>query len=156
MEYEGKVMISELQSYFKFEQLSGNEESLNRWVIVPDVNRPGLELAGFYKHTEPRRIVIIGDKEQAYIDTLSVEIQHSLKQLRSESIAPKEQGGRQHGQYDQPWLYRSAVLPPENGRHRPAQQYRPDHGQEYRHAGCRHLRFHFRHRECCRRRFYKG
>lgn len=54
MEYEGKVMISELQSYFKFEQLSGNEESLNRWVIVPDVNRPGLELAGFYKHTEPR------------------------------------------------------------------------------------------------------
>ena len=75
MEYEGKVMISELQSYFKFEQLSGNEESLNRWVIVPDVNRPGLELAGFYKHTEPRRIVIIGDKEQAYIDTLSVEIQ---------------------------------------------------------------------------------
>ena len=51
MEYEGKVMISELQSYFKFEQLSGNEESLNRWVIVPDVNRPGLELAGFYKHT---------------------------------------------------------------------------------------------------------
>ena len=53
MEYEGKVMISELQNYFKFEQLCGNEESLNRWVIVPDVNRPGLELAGFYKHTEP-------------------------------------------------------------------------------------------------------
>ena len=88
MEYEGKVMISELQNYFKFEQLSGNEESLNRWVIVPDVNRPGLELAGFYKHTEPRRIVIIGDKEQAYIDTLSVEIQRERFEQLTDGYTP--------------------------------------------------------------------
>ena len=88
MESEGKVTIRELQNYFKFEQLTGNEDSLSRWVIVPDVNRPGLELAGFFKHTEPRRIVIIGDKEQAYIDTLSVEIQRERFEQLTDGHTP--------------------------------------------------------------------
>lgn len=71
----GKVTIREIEQYFQFEQLTGNDESLERWVIVPDVNRPGLELAGYYKYTEPRRIVIIGEKESAYINTLDEEVQ---------------------------------------------------------------------------------
>ncbi|MEG2328542.1 HPr(Ser) kinase/phosphatase [Anaerorhabdus sp.] len=74
-ELEGKVMIRELVDYFKFEQVTGNEESLNRWVIVPDLNRPGLELAGFFKETETKRIVIMGDKELAFIETLDEETQ---------------------------------------------------------------------------------
>lgn len=88
MEAEGKVTIRQLQDYFRFEQLTGNEQSLSRWVIVPDVNRPGLELAGFYKHTEPRRIVIIGDKEQAYIETLSVEIQKERFEQLTDGYTP--------------------------------------------------------------------
>lgn len=74
-ELEGKVMIRELVEYFKFEQVTGNEDSLNRWVIVPDLNRPGLELAGFTKENETKRIIILGDKELAYIDTLDEEVQ---------------------------------------------------------------------------------
>lgn len=77
----GKVKIREVRDYFQsrqvagnFRQVTGNEESLNRWVIVPDVNRPGLELAGYYKYTEPRRIVIIGEKEISYIETLDDDI----------------------------------------------------------------------------------
>ncbi len=71
----GKVKIRAVKDYFEYHQLTGNDESLERWVIVPDVNRPGLELAGYYKYTEPRRIVIIGEKECSYIDTLPEEIQ---------------------------------------------------------------------------------
>ena len=71
----GKVKIRAVKNYFEYHQLTGNDESLERWVIVPDVNRPGLELAGYYKYTEPRRIVIIGEKECSYIDTLPEEIQ---------------------------------------------------------------------------------
>ena len=75
MEYVGKVMIKDIVDFFGFEQVTGNQDSLNRWVVVPDVNRPGLELAGFFKYTEPRRIIIIGDKEQAFIATLPVDVQ---------------------------------------------------------------------------------
>ncbi|MEG0177754.1 HPr(Ser) kinase/phosphatase [Anaerorhabdus sp.] len=87
-ELVGKVMIRELVDYFKFEQITGNEESLNRWVIVPDLNRPGLELAGFFKLTEPRRIVIIGDKEIAYIETLDEATQYERFKIITDAYTP--------------------------------------------------------------------
>ena len=67
---EKKVMIQEIVDFFGLEQLTGNEESLNRWVVIPDVNRPGFELSGYFKPTEPRRVVIIGNKEIEYIGHL--------------------------------------------------------------------------------------
>ncbi len=70
MEAVGKVTIKEIVASLQYKQITGDEEALKRWVIVPDVNRPGLELTGFYKFSEPRRIVIIGEKEAAYISTL--------------------------------------------------------------------------------------
>lgn len=73
MEYNGKCLIRDFNAYFKYAQISGNDESLDRWVIVPDINRPGLELTGYYEYTEPRRIVILGAKEINYIQTQGEE-----------------------------------------------------------------------------------
>ena len=70
-----KCLIKDFKDHFDFQQITGNEQSLERWIIVPDVNRPGLELAGFFDHTEPRRVVILGHKEMAYISILSEELQ---------------------------------------------------------------------------------
>lgn len=67
--------IQEFKEHFGFEQITGNEQSLERWIIVPDINRPGLELAGFFDHTEPRRVVILGLKEMAYIERMDEETQ---------------------------------------------------------------------------------
>ena len=36
-------------------------------VTVADVNRPALQLHGFYEHFEPKRIQVIGNVEVAYI-----------------------------------------------------------------------------------------
>ena len=69
--YEKKVTIREIRDFFRLEQLSGNEESLNRWVVVPDVNRPGFELMGYFQPTEPRRIIIMGRKEIDFIPNLT-------------------------------------------------------------------------------------
>lgn len=87
-ELEAKVTIRDLNEYFKFTQITGDDESLNRWVIVPDINRPGLELAGFYKHTEPRRIIIIGEKEQAYIQTLPPQVQRERFEHLTDAYTP--------------------------------------------------------------------
>lgn len=70
-----KCPIRDLKDHFDFQQITGNEQSLDRWIIVPDVNRPGLELAGFYDHTEPRRVVVLGHKEMAYIKQLTDDLQ---------------------------------------------------------------------------------
>ena len=65
--YTKKCTIREIVDFFKFEQVTGNERALDRWTVVSDVNRPGFELCGFNKITEPRRIVIIGNKESEFI-----------------------------------------------------------------------------------------
>jgi len=42
-------------------------------VTTSDVNRPALQLTGFYNYFDPSRIQIIGRVESTYLDTLSVE-----------------------------------------------------------------------------------
>lgn len=75
IEANEKCLMKDFNEYFKFEQITGNEDSLQRWVVVPDLNRPGLELSGFFEHTEPRRIVVMGDKEMAYVEHMTDEQQ---------------------------------------------------------------------------------
>ena len=42
-------------------------------MYVPDVNRPALQLTGFFDHFDSERVQIIGNVEYAYIQTLSEE-----------------------------------------------------------------------------------
>lgn len=69
------VDVGELKDFFKLTQVVGDAKSLKRQVLVPDINRAGLELTGYYKHTDLKRIVIFGDKETSYIKTLDKESQ---------------------------------------------------------------------------------
>ena len=62
----------------EFVQITGNEESLKREILVSEVNRPGFELAGFFKHSDFRRIIIFGDKEVAFIEEMSDERQREI------------------------------------------------------------------------------
>ena len=40
-------------------------------LTVPDVARPGLQLAGYYDHFEPMRLQILGNAEISYLNKLS-------------------------------------------------------------------------------------
>lgn len=86
--FKRRVMIRDIIAFFNFEQLTGNDDSLNRWVVVPDINRPGLELSGYEKLTEPRRIVIIGSKEMEYIQEMTPQQQYERFQLITDSLTP--------------------------------------------------------------------
>lgn len=70
-----KVTVKEFADYFQFEQLTGDEQSLRRNIELTDTNRPGLELAGFFDYSQAKRLVILGDKEIAYIATMSEQSQ---------------------------------------------------------------------------------
>ncbi len=58
-----------------FTQITGDEESIEREIYVAEINRPGFELAGFFKHSDFRRVILIGEKEIAFIDEMSRESQ---------------------------------------------------------------------------------
>ena len=42
-------------------------------VTIPEINRPALQLAGFFDHFEKDRLQLIGNVENAYLNSVSVE-----------------------------------------------------------------------------------
>lgn len=70
-----RVYITEIKETFHLNQVCGDSHSLNRWVIALDINRPGLELAGFKGEMQLKRIVVLGIKEQEYLKTIDYETQ---------------------------------------------------------------------------------
>lgn len=63
-----KVCVKDLAEKFKWEQVAGDASSLERPLVMPDTNRPGLELAGYFPDTQTERLVILGEKEIGYIE----------------------------------------------------------------------------------------
>lgn len=52
-------------------QVTGDGKALKRSIYLSEINRPGFELAGFFKHSDFRRVVVLGNKETAFIEEMS-------------------------------------------------------------------------------------
>lgn len=77
-----------LSEHLGLTQLTGDDASLNRVITVPNTNRPGLELAGFYAYAEKKRCVIIGKKETAYLKHLDEESQRTSWEFLTSEDTP--------------------------------------------------------------------
>ncbi|MGN0739413.1 MAG: HPr(Ser) kinase/phosphatase [Treponema sp.] len=65
----------------------GGRKGLNRAIPVPDINRPGLALSGFYESFAYQRIQIFGRGEVAYLNKLELEgKKDSIRELFSFAI----------------------------------------------------------------------
>ena len=69
------ITVGELLNNEHYVQVTGDEKSLERPIYVAEINRPGFELAGFFKHSDFRRIIIFGDKESASVSYTNQTIQ---------------------------------------------------------------------------------
>ncbi len=71
--FEKRVFVEDLMHAFNLKLVSGSEESLKRWIVVPDVNRPGLELCEDYIDIDLKRVNILGNKEIRYLSRFEYE-----------------------------------------------------------------------------------
>ena len=74
----GTIVEKLLGNNKNYQQVTGNEESLKRVILTGEINRPGFELAGFFKHSDFRRIIVFGDKEMAFIAEMTEERQKEI------------------------------------------------------------------------------
>ncbi|MBO6129968.1 MAG: HPr(Ser) kinase/phosphatase [Pseudobutyrivibrio sp.] len=81
------VTIATVQERFNLTNFTPELNLEDAKVTVADVNRPALQLHGFYEHFEPSRIQVIGNVESAYLAKKSDEEQAvSFAQLFSHEI----------------------------------------------------------------------
>jgi len=66
------VTIEELIEYFKLEVLVEGDK--NKVINVSDINRPGLQIAGFYQYFDNKRVQLIGMAEWSFLDCMEVEL----------------------------------------------------------------------------------
>ena len=67
------VKVSKLVERFELEPLTPNVQYENRTITESDVNRPALQLAGFFDYFDPTRLQIIGKVEHAYLEKMTEE-----------------------------------------------------------------------------------
>ena len=81
------VKLSRLIDDFKLEKLFITPEGENIEIATPDVNRPSLQLTGFYDYFDNERIQILGMVEYTYLTRISKEerLKH-LEMLFSKKI----------------------------------------------------------------------
>lgn len=73
MKEKYKIALSKIVEEFKFEVLVRPENFEEILIETPEVNRPGLALAGFYDVFDKERIELVGEAETRYLQSLSPE-----------------------------------------------------------------------------------
>lgn len=81
------VKLSQLIKHFKLEELYVTPENKENEIATPDVNRPSLQLTGFYDYFDSNRIQILGKVEYTYLTKVSEEERYrQLEMLFSHKI----------------------------------------------------------------------
>ena len=66
------VTVEKLIKDFDLEILSEGDKGVE--IFVNDINRPGLQLTGFYNYFAPERIQVIGKAEWSFLETMGIEL----------------------------------------------------------------------------------
>lgn len=65
-----ELSIFEFANHFGLIWLNGDKEAMKRKICEKNINRPGLELAGYFDYPISKRLIFIGNKEIAYIGSM--------------------------------------------------------------------------------------
>ncbi|MBQ9078983.1 MAG: HPr(Ser) kinase/phosphatase [Ruminococcus sp.] len=76
-----KVSLQKVIDEFKLEVIYIHKDANDVMIDENDVNRPGLQLMGFYEYFNPERIQIIGKMEFAYLSTVDEKTRRERLQL---------------------------------------------------------------------------
>ena len=78
------VKLSKLIENYDLKNYTPDVDIADIRVTVPDINRPSIELTGYFEHFDANRVQIIGYVEESYIDQMTnEEKKHSAEALMS-------------------------------------------------------------------------
>ena len=66
-----RVKLSKVVEKMQLENMTPQIDISGTWLHIPEVNRPALQLTGFYNQFDNDRLQIIGNVEYSYLKSLS-------------------------------------------------------------------------------------
>ena len=67
------VKLSKLIDMYGLQNCTPNIDIRGKKITIPDINRPALQLVGFFDHFDAERVQVIGHVEYSYIQTMKIE-----------------------------------------------------------------------------------
>ena len=68
-----RVRLSKVIDKMQLENLTPGVDTAGIWLHVPEVNRPALQLAGYFDYFDSDRIQLIGNVENSYLQKKTKE-----------------------------------------------------------------------------------
>lgn len=68
-----KVEMQRIVEKMNLKNLTPDVDLTDKYVVVPDINRPALQLAGFFEHFAAERVQIIGYVEHTFLEQMEKE-----------------------------------------------------------------------------------
>lgn len=85
--YSDKITVSELAKQIGLISLTDKINLDEHFITLPDINRPSLQLTGFWDCFEPNRVQIVGNVEYMYLQKLTPEDRfHAYEEFFSQPI----------------------------------------------------------------------
>ena len=67
------VSLGKIVKQFSLQVLSAPSDISEIMVTTPEINRPGLQMAGYFEFFDEKRIQIIGKSEQSFLERFTEE-----------------------------------------------------------------------------------
>ena len=67
------VKLSKLIDMYGLQNCTPDIDIRGKKITIPDINRPALQLVGFFDHFDAERVQVIGHVEYSYIQTMKIE-----------------------------------------------------------------------------------
>ena len=75
------ISLTKVIEKFKWENLTPEIDISKVKVTQPDINRPALQLAGYFEHFETTRLQIVGFVEYSYMNGLDEDRQREIFEI---------------------------------------------------------------------------
>ncbi|MBE5957416.1 MAG: HPr(Ser) kinase/phosphatase [Lachnospiraceae bacterium] len=83
-----KITLTKIIDNYKLVNHTPDIDTDKIWINIPDINRPALQLAGFFDHFDKERVQIIGNVEWAYLTSMTRERRSEVYQMLMSSGIP--------------------------------------------------------------------
>ena len=96
-----RVKLSKVVEKMQLENMTPQIDISGTWLHIPEVNRPALQLTGFYNQFDNDRLQIIGNVEYSYLKSLSETERYeryaaAFKQYSVSGILPRIRAGTEN------------------------------------------------------------
>ncbi len=82
-----KIELQKVVEAMKLKNVTPDIDLTDHYITVPELNRPALQLTGYYEHFEKERVQVIGYVEYTYLDYLGEEKKYAAyEELMSRGI----------------------------------------------------------------------